>query len=510
MGGGLWTDPVQNLYPPAMFINLVERALAGPAREEARAASVLERWARTNQVSESEAQAAIGSRSGALWQRAMAQAKDESEGEFMDATDYVGLLAGWSLPIEWARQAIRGTPERIGPLPVTRMVKTLTAAAGIGGPAGVNIEAPIRRMLSLPDFDRFEEYRIDRMLGSMTADGALSPDVAEMAMIERKGPAFDEATRRVNLARFYGSYGNPLYWIGFPADSFPSGEQEQRSLAGRWSEAMVFYRGGDEGALQKFLEAYPQYEARLAVFDKPEERLRSFLVDELWIRYRELGSANKELVRAQLGEDFVQGFLDSDTRNTDAISVRTLAMWAQALGSKLPDVPETRYEMPEDYGVAAGGAAGPQDLRLVSPALDRAVTIYRETRNSDFPNWFALQSEYYTKPPGDARKAFLGRFPILEEYWRWNRKYKRDHPEVAAYLQRYDIVSGGEVVGSLGLADILANPILARNVAAYGVGVDLTGGARAELRRIWEEQGSPLGSMTEWLETFGLTSVGVP
>jgi len=54
--------------------------------------------------------------------------------------------------------------------PQTAPIRAVTAAIGLGGPEGIDIEKPIRKALGLPGQEQWQPYRVRRMLASMAAD----------------------------------------------------------------------------------------------------------------------------------------------------------------------------------------------------------------------------------------------------------------------------------------------------------------------------------------------------
>ena len=389
-------------------------------------------------------------------------------------------------------------------LPVSRTIKDVTAPLGInwgpfGGMGGLNIEAPIRRAAGLPEVDRFEAYRTDRMIVNMIADGDVSLEEGNLAMNSDSGPIFDEAMRRVNQARFFGTYANPLWYLGFPADSFPPGEAKMRGLQGEWEKAFGAFKAGDRTAIDRFFEVYPEFQARLQLFkDKPDERLRSFMVDEIWTRYFNLGSADKEWARQFLGEDFGTAFLDKETRNYEGIPLEVMASWAQMLGAKVPEHPRNGIELPKVEPM-------PQLPQEVSGDVD----AFRAARTEKFPDYSILQDGYFNRPPG-ARKAYLEEHPRLRAYWDWRNGQYTKFPLVKLWASSMDMAdSSGAQLASIRVPEILANPVLMRQLYAHQVaGQGLSSGALEMLMWIWESMGSPDASLNAWID--GLDIQGQP
>jgi len=147
-------------------------------------------------------------------------------------------------------------------------------------------------------------------------------------------------------------------------------------------------------------------------------------------------------------------------------------------------------------------------VQLLPPEIAGEVDAYRAWRNERFPNWYALQQEYFSKDPA-ARRAFL-RTPDgkrLKQYWDERRAYLKEHPDVAAYYQRFALTGpDGEEIASFRVPEIITNPILMSQVVAHQVaGQPLTAGALAELRRIWLSLGEPGGSMEGFIESIPIS-----
>ena len=498
----LWIDPLSQLFPPAMFDKRLEFLAQDQARARQNVEDVLKQQVESGKISQAQAAEAIAKQAGPIWQTAKIEAESEAGADKTSPLDLVNVLTGFAPPVEWARQYINGTPQNIGPLPVTRQVKTITHALGIGPPGGVNLESGIRRGLNLPTWDRFEDYREDRALMSMVAEGKITLDQSERGMLERSGDAFDEARRRVEDTRLYGGFLNPLYWAGFPADIMPAGEERQRALSLEWQKASDAWRAGDEDARDAFLAKYPEYEARLMSLNMdPKARMRSYLIDEIWTRYRTFGRTDKQMVVQQLGRAFEQLFLDKETRNYDGVDTQTLAMWAQALGMWTPKTKDTEYALPT-------GMSAPE-VKLLPPELSSAVDAFKNARDEQFPFWYALQTRYYQQPPGAVRRAFLVKFPQLKAYWAWKDKQYAQHPEVKTFIQGLEVSAGDQQVGILSMPEVLSNDLLMRQLfGATYAGRPLSSGALSELMRLWEAAGQPMGTLQAWLNTAdqGLTA----
>ena len=502
--GSMWVDPLRSWFPPDMFIKTAGYAMDEKERLEREAEHVIQTQIENGRIDRTMGLEAIRSHEGDVWDQARDLAIADSSSNFTGPLDYVGILGNFSLPIEYTRQARRGTPENIGPLPVTRMVKTLT---------GVNLEQPFRSALGLPDYDRFEDYRVQRMASNMAADGDADVNDVLQAYMTKQGPLWDDAESRVNQARLYGSYANPLYWIGFPADSMPSGEAKQRALGEEWKVAKEHYKQGDSQAFQKLLDEYPEYQARLALWSDPEQMLRYNLVDEIWTRYMQLPGPQKELVRMQLGEEFQTNFLEKpppmEKRNYEAIPIPTLARWAQMVGYQLPELAKKKHGYDQPHTTEE--LQTEEIVNLLPPDVAEEVETYRDTRNDEFPNWYAVQSKYFTIPYGTGqRTAFMestqeGKF--LNEYWAWDAQYKEDHPFVGFYTERIEITDKqGNELASWSIPEILSNQPLMRQLLATRLYNDpLSAGALMELRRLWERMEQPGANFDHFVNSVSVS-----
>jgi hypothetical protein len=478
MGGGMWVDPMQFGLPINQFFQPWEQLQMATTKLESRAARKLEDLVAGGQISQAEYAEALQTQSGTAWARAVQLAQADDANLKFDGVDLASLVVGPHLPLTWAWNAARGTPERIAPLPGTRQLKALTAALGIGPAGGVNVEAGLRRHFGLPLFDQWEDYRVDRELANMAAEGLITPKQASAAMIDRAGPVFETAQRRAAQVGGFGTLTGMIF--GTTSGVFPEGEQRQRLLGELFSAAYRAQDDGDPEALSRFFEQHPEYEARLALYDKPEERVRNFLIDQVWTGYDALPALYRRQVTQAFGDDFTEGFLSKETRSYDAIPVEVLAAWARTLGQYVPRAvegdpqriefapPEVAQEAQQFYAqrerfdmdwVRALQSAYfqiPEHARATDtpypPAVEEFYTakdrlfptigdlqemyfnlpevLQTAERDRLYPGIFGTQDAYFALPErGKERKAYREAHPELVAYWEWNRTYKAEHPE---------------------------------------------------------------------------------
>jgi len=367
------------------------------------------------EISQDDLKVAINTRDGPTWDKAMAQAELEVESEVSNPFDFVNLLISPSLPIQWAYQAlINKTPEKINQLPITRFIQNVTGAAGANQGLGVNIEAPFRKALGLPEMDRFQDFRVDRELATMAAEGVVTPEEANLAMIDRTGNAYLLAQQRVAQAGRIKYMGAPL-----GADLFPEGEQDQRAIKAEYDKARDAWVAGDDKAMTKFYETYPEYDARIASFQDPQERLRRFMISSVWDAWRELPDLYQDQVKEQLGEPFEQAFLQKETRSYDSIDTETLAFWGRVMNGVMPQT------APETPNIA---------LDLAPPEIAAEYQRFADERERKFPNIGNILNQIYSTPEGAAREAVSERTQtFVDEYYKWRNQQFADHPDIIQY-----------------------------------------------------------------------------
>ena len=210
--------------------------------------------------------------------------------------------------IEWPLQYFGwiGKKEEMGfVLPHTGAIQAVTAAAGVGPPGGVNVEAWARRAAGLPEQEPFGAYRVARMLGNMAAEepglsqaalraqelqrlveaGELRQNEAmgwesgrprgapvassavlrvardqgwSEAELEEAQGLLQEATRRAGLER--GLRAGTSFFAGVPLSMYPAGERRQVELEREERGAMYapLTRTGTREELLQWRQAHPE------------------------------------------------------------------------------------------------------------------------------------------------------------------------------------------------------------------------------------------------------------
>lgn len=495
MGGGVWVDPLKIGLPIESWSAPWEQYQLTQSKIESRAERELETMRDSGAITAAEYQEALTTHAGPAWSQATQRVVEADQSLRFDALDFAQQLFSPSLPLKWAYEYLRGTPERIGPLPVTRDVRNLTAALGFGGPGGVNLESGLRRALGLPVFDQWADYRIDRELANMAGEGLITAEQARAAMIERAGPVFDEAARRE--ARQGGAdLGVQIFGRIFGgAGVYPEGERRQRELEVLWRAALEAQDDGDVDALNRFLERYPEFEARLALRDDPDERLQQFLIDQVWAAYTALPDLYRRQVQDQLGPEFRESFLDRETRSYSSLDPETLAGWARTLGRYIPgnvdgepldldlapelvayeaqqyyDERAARFDMETIRALERAYFLIPEHARATGREMPASVEQYYVERDRLFPGIGDLLKVYYALPentkwdeaeaafPGihakldqldtlpkgsRARKDFYAANPDVKAYFKWSDTWDVEHPEAQLrkqFRERFPVV----------------------------------------------------------------------
>lgn len=562
MGGNLYIDPLKQVFPFLQMARPFEELADQNNQVARRTEQLLQDMYEAGDITIDQYEEALNTRAGSVYATAQSNAIAESDQEFRNPTDFMFAMVSPSLPISIAYNLMTGRKDYISQLPITRTIQTLTAAAGIGGPRGVNIEAPLRRQLGMPEIDRFEDFRVDRELANMTAEGLIDQDEAIKAMIDRNGDAYVQAQQRVSKEGFVRFSA-----LGLSADLFPEGEQEMRSLKNELSIAYEKKAAGlDSEAVANFYDEHPEYAARSAWLKEPEDRLRTYLQSIIWENYSNLDKAQKDAFREAAGDAFQNYFIDKKTRNYDAINTDTLTQWANALNEdQVPDTqsdkatnvnwvsddisnevqqyydqrdqlfPQSDVYIPEPFSQYAEQdpefskwqneylASHPDVIQYVigennklyglPQDIQQSVYQYRATRDALYPDIFDTQSTYFDLTKQE-RKAFLNKHPELREYWTFQRKYAAQNVEAAPYILSEQSLSksiSGEDNPAYLTKDQMAmfsNGTILQIYSSIYRKEEIKSGARAEINAIWKQLGQPYGNVNDWIEEVVKPSFG--
>ncbi len=127
--------------------------------------------------------------------------------------------------------------------------------------------------------NRFDDYRRERALASLVAEGKIEPDAAWEAMATHKGDAWNKAVKAAESEKFLSDFTG---WLGFRITGSMKGEQI------RLGEKALYSKAAAEGNLTDFYTKFPDYEIyNVAVkgIKDPKERQQAL---ETNLYYRDL------------------------------------------------------------------------------------------------------------------------------------------------------------------------------------------------------------------------------
>jgi len=515
MGDALYIDPLQNLFTPANFARPFETMTRDKNSQVIEAERILQEWAADGSVSEGQIAEAARTQEGSLWERAISEAQVRRESQISSPFDFFSSFFGpaWYLSTPLNLMGIQvpglsaGDKNKVSTTPIlntTRAFETVTKDTWLE-PVGKLIglagkpEEWVRDKLELPTFGEYGEYYIDRQLANMVADGLIDADTAQRAMIERQGDVFEQAKERVKMELSMrvplagATYATTHEGVLAGAQAFlpslfgsgllPEGELKYRGLKDDWEHAWKQYDRGNKDAINKFFTDHPEYEAYLAKGKEPADKLRSYLIGNIWDGYMSLGETHKKQVRQALGEDFNNAFLNKETRAYDAINLETLVRWSQQIGAV---VPRTEATAPQIEQPAS-------QVRYLPDTVINVTDHYFEERKKLYPDYYKLEQGYYLFPKSE-RSRYLAKHPKLKEYWDWKKRYYKKYPDLVpifsgkAFKQQTDTSTW--------------TPGLEGYVMTYAfTGQKLPKGAYEALRMEWMKAGMPFDDLDSWLNS---------
>jgi hypothetical protein len=514
MGDGLYIDPTTNLFFPANVLRPFERMQQDRNYQQIEAERILQEWAADGTSSESEIVQAAKTRTGPLWERAFAEAQMRREAEISNPADFFASMFGpawWlSTPLNLAGIKVpgisKGDRSKVSSTPMlntSRALDTVTQgtwAEPVGDLIGLlgKPEEWARNKAGLPALGEYGEYYTKRQIANMVTEGLLDSEQAQLAMLEKKGPIWDQATERVKMelamrvplagATYAATHEGPgaaaqaFLPSLFGAGLLPAGELEYRGLKDDWNNAWKRYDTGDPKAITQFFDDHPEYEAYLAKGKDEKELLQSFLVGQIWDGYMAMGPTDKKTAVSQMGTLFEQAFLDKETRSYESIPTETLIQWARMFGGQTPTTPATQQTLQQP---------APQ-LNMYPQDMTRVTDQYFQIRKDVFPNYFEQQQEYYNLPRSK-QPRYLIEHPEYAEYRKWQKQWYKKYPELVP-------VFNGQVFKKI---DTSTWPVgLDQYVTVYAMtGQPLPKGATKALEMIWIREGRPMGDFKSWLKS---------
>lgn len=423
MGGEGFIDPLRMLLPFDSWAQPFEAAQQQALGDEGFAKRKLEEMFNDGLITQGEYEQALEEQVGPTWERALAMAQKDDTEERLNGWDFATMLTSPHAPLQWAYNAMKGE-ETPAVLPLTNTIGNVLGAFGLDPAGPLNPEAAIRKALGFHPFNKWDDYKTERMLVNMVAMGEISAQEAKIAMIEHKGAAWEEAYRMTWAEKSLGPVGFVLKLAGVPLGAYPEGEQDTREnldkARAEYEAAWDKYEktGDYKAAFDGFTEKYPFFEARLALFDKPEERLTKFLKQSLWSKWNEFDKIEKDAVLEQM-PDFERDFVNKNSR-LESVPAEKMAVWLKLLGGDVVgslDVPDSA------------------PLKIPPREIAQLAQTFYDGRDRMFPNWFETQEGYYALPEkSQERKQYLKEHPILKTYWAWRNDFLQRNSQIVPYV----------------------------------------------------------------------------
>jgi len=424
MGDTIFVNPMSAAIPIDNFARPFEEMAGQERRDIGMAERVLEELLNDNEITHEQYIEAMQAHGGPVWERAVALAQQDDTEQRSNAFDLAAMTLNPHAPIMWAYNASKGEEFQKGPfIPLSRSIQAVAGLFGVdvNDMPILGIGGKIRQAMGLHPYDEWQDYRTNRMMVNMLSleekidDVPITVEDVKRAMIEQEGPVWELAKKRAMQQYGIDAMGSIT---GVPMKAYPAGEEKVREKRDDYEEMWRAYEAGDTDAYGRFLEANPDYEARLALFKEPEEQLRAFLIDQLWDTYNDMPSLHKKEINIQIGGDFERGFLNKETRSTDSIPVEQLAVWLKLMGGDPP-------------GTLGKGTI---PLEKAPPEIAQAAQFFYSFRRQNYPNYYDLQNRYYRLEEGAPRRKFVINNPELEQYWTWRKDFLYRNPTTSPYL----------------------------------------------------------------------------
>lgn len=512
--GFMFMNWLDILYPPEQIFGVVDNFADLNDELYDDTVRIIRAKILSGEISAAEAEESIKNRNDDTWNSAMAEATINWHEESGDAVTMTSLAMLPRASFSAAYYGLVGQKEKINQLTMTKLGNMLKGVDpdGFVGLLGEIVALPentARKAVGLSREGQWGEMYVDKKLTELAMSGAYSPDEVVMAMLERKGEAYDTAARLSQVDLIATSQPGGIVYHAIETQNldgimpaimtalFPKGlysmeEMKYRGLQAEYNQAWDDFSHGDAKALDKFFEAHPEYEARLPLYKEPEERLREYAITAIWDAYGALSSADKSLVTDQLGKTFETLFLDNKTRNYDEITVDTLVLWGKQLGAGVPE------------SALAGQQVEP--LEYYREDVSAAVQQFTDYRKANFPNWYTLQLAYFDPAMEDEDKKaqFKKDFPEFQEYMDWKADYVEKNPLVAQYLEEKSNSYDGSELTEFGVTtnEWMAqfDPAVGAALIMYAYGDPLPPAAKSELVKVWEALGEPNYTFDLWLK----------
>jgi hypothetical protein len=472
--GEQFIDPMRLALPFDNWAAPFEQFQKDQEGAAGRTERVLEQLLAEGKIDQDEFDQAVNERSGSTWDYAEAMMQQNDQSDRYDAWDFGTAMASPHAPIMWAYNAAFGDKKDIGPFsPLSRIMRNAATMMGVEdwNNSKWNLEAKIRRQMGLPAYDKWDDYRIDRSLSNLAGDGSFTPDevkegMAVSALVQsgkmtpeqakEQSEAYREAVKRSYQEQTGGGAAFALGLLGISVTSVPQGENNLRTLQDDFGNAYAKYKAANDSleaflddhrdmseeeaaalwekqnprlakdgdALTQFFDDHPEYETRLGLFDKSEEKFQKFMVDQVWSAFNQLPKVNQDEVREHLGPEFQDAFMNKATRDYGSIPAETMAVWLKMMNvDPLGGLTADQRMLVNLYG----------KVEMTDPETANRVQVFYDTRKGTYPDFYKQQGKYYELPKNE-RKSFLRQNPELQQYFTFRRNFMRDNPDLVPYL----------------------------------------------------------------------------
>jgi len=431
LGKGVFVDIPEAIFPLKSIYatEMLSSQYAGVKDEDV--AAQIRALIDAGAVSKEEGEKAIINKSGSLWDAVKADLKS-GEGGVGGFSELFKLHT----PLDLALRVATGNTRSYGTFfPFTSLVRGLSSPFVKGG---INPDATVKKALSaltgqeFPEFDAFDEYRQERALRNLVAEGAISPQEAIIAMMEHKGRAWDMAVDRnakegfipalTSLAGLRGTVfteGERRYYQArLERDRLVDSELQRAgydpsvmSSEQKWDTLKKLGLLSEGTPLFEFGKQHPEISVTGYLFAEQEGRLSKFLSDEVKrIYYDSLSSLDRRRARNMLGQDFA----DFVAGNKSDVDLDTLATWAKTLNGYIPKA-----------GVNVNTSKAKEFIES-DPTLSQQYEYYLTQRG-------AVQDvldEYYRLPDELSKRVYLNKHPELKAFFAWEDKFFGQNPEL--------------------------------------------------------------------------------
>lgn len=462
MGDSVYINPWMDLMPVNQLVQPFEQLNRNAI--SLRPDIALSEMVRNNEISQAQMDTSMANMNDENWNKAMAIAEQGNEGG-EDPYSLISMMMSPNWLISEVEGRITGKPK--ANMPQTNLGLTIQSHADtIGnaiGKSNPKIGDAIKNILTTTgkafewsektirgsNFSYYGEWGpwlVKRELSNMAAEGK-DVTAVQRAMIEMKGDLWAEASKRVRdevslktpgslFARTIeeGEYSNMPWAIVatlFPNGIFPEGEMNQLGLKADMLKGWdLAAQTGDKSVMDTWFKEHPEYMARAALNDDDPTMLKKFLVNQIMDAYTGEANINKSLIKAHLGDDFLNKILNPDNKSGridyKALDLQKLVDWARTLKREIPITEET-MKLPIQG----------DKIATYTPEEITELTTFFDDREVKYPQHQELNDRYALLQTEKEKDIFLAKYPELQEYWNYAKDYRATHPTVKAWADKY-------------------------------------------------------------------------